>query len=93
MGYANPAQLTAGIHTRQYSRAFVIGDENNRVVFVSIDAAMMDQIVKTEVGKRVYWQNGFISPPFCLFVSFLIGKLQKGKYFFFFAADFHSTRQ
>lgn len=49
MGYANPAQLTAGIHTRQYSRAFVINDGNNPVVFVSVDCAMLDQIVKTEV--------------------------------------------
>lgn len=49
MGYANPAQLTSGIHTRQYARAFIVGDENERVVFVSVDCAMIDQIVKTEV--------------------------------------------
>ena len=49
MGYANPAQLSAGIHTRQYSRAFIIDDGAKRVVFVSVDCALMDQVIKTEV--------------------------------------------
>ena len=52
MGYANPAQLTSGIHTRQYSRAFVIDDGTKRVVFASIDCALLDQIVKTEVIRK-----------------------------------------
>ncbi len=52
MGYANPAQLTSGIHTRQYSRAFVIDDGTKRVVFASVDCAMLDQIVKTEVRTK-----------------------------------------
>ena len=49
MGYANPAQLSAGIHTRQYSRAFIVDDGAKRVVFVSVDCALMDQVIKTEV--------------------------------------------
>ena len=49
MGYANPAQVTAGIHTRQFSRAFVIDDGSTRVVFVNVDCGMIDQIIKTEV--------------------------------------------
>ncbi|XP_057378425.1 uncharacterized protein LOC130700406 [Daphnia carinata] len=53
MGYAQPAQKSAGIHTRQYSRAFVIDDEINRVAFVSVDCALMDQVIKTEVVKRL----------------------------------------
>lgn len=52
MGYASPAPKNAGVHTRLYSRAFVIDDEINRVVFVSVDCGMLDQIVKTEVWKR-----------------------------------------
>lgn len=52
MGYANPSQLSAGIHTRQYSRAFVIDDGINRVVFVSVDCALMDQVIKTQVRKH-----------------------------------------
>lgn len=57
MGYANPAQLSAGIHTRQFSRAFVIDDGTSRVVFVSVDAAMIDQIVKTEVRSLISNKN------------------------------------
>jgi neutral ceramidase len=49
MGYASPTPLTSGIHTRLYSRAFVIDDTINRVVFVSVDVCMIDQSVKTEV--------------------------------------------
>lgn len=51
MGYASPSPKTAGIHTRQYSRAFVVDDGVKHVVFVSVDCAMIDQIVKTEVCK------------------------------------------
>jgi neutral ceramidase len=49
MGYANPAQFSAGIHLRQFSRAFIIEDESTRVVFVNVDCGMIDQIIKTEV--------------------------------------------
>lgn len=49
MGYASPTPLTSGIHTRLYSRAFVIDDTIKRVVFVSVDVCMIDQSVKTEV--------------------------------------------
>jgi neutral ceramidase len=41
--------LSAGIHTRQYSRAFIVDDGAKRVVFVSVDCALMDQVIKTEV--------------------------------------------
>lgn len=50
MGYANPAQVSAGIHMRQFSRAFIIDDGQKRVVFVNVDCGMIDQIVKTEVS-------------------------------------------
>ncbi|XP_046453897.1 neutral ceramidase-like [Daphnia pulex] len=53
MGYANPAQLSAGIHTRQYSRAFIVDDGSQRVVFISVDCALMDQVIKTEVSRRL----------------------------------------
>ena len=49
MGYANPAQISAGIHLRQFSRAFVIDDGSAHVVFVNVDCGMIDQIIKTEV--------------------------------------------
>jgi neutral ceramidase len=49
MGYAHPDQVSAGVHMRQFSRAFIIEDESTRVVFVSVDFGMIDQINKTEV--------------------------------------------
>ena len=44
MGYAAPGQVTAGIHMRQFARAFIIEDNSNRIVFVNVD-----QIIKLEV--------------------------------------------
>jgi len=51
MGYAKQGQNTKGIHTRLFSRAFIIEDveSGTRVVFVSVDEAMMGQLVKLEV--------------------------------------------
>jgi neutral ceramidase len=48
-GFAVSSQTTAGIHTRLRSRAFVIGDGTNRVVFVSTDLGMLFQMVKVKV--------------------------------------------
>ncbi|XP_078658590.1 neutral ceramidase B-like isoform X2 [Branchiostoma floridae x Branchiostoma belcheri] len=55
MGYANPAQQTSGIHFRQFSRAFIVSDPQNttRTVFVSVDCAMVSQILKIEVVKKL----------------------------------------
>lgn len=52
MGYAHPEQITAGIHTRQFSRTFIIDDEVTRVVFVTSDCGMIDQVIKFEVILR-----------------------------------------
>ena len=49
MGYAHPEQLTAGIHTRQYARTFIIDDGTTRVVFVTAECGMIDQVIKLEV--------------------------------------------
>ncbi|XP_064615705.1 uncharacterized protein LOC135479730 [Liolophura sinensis] len=55
MGYANPGQTARGIHFRQYSRAFIIGDSDNktRVVFISVDTGMVSQLIKLEVISRL----------------------------------------
>ena len=37
MGYSNISQKTRGIHTRLYSRAFIIADSEKRVVYVSAE--------------------------------------------------------
>lgn len=49
MGYAKIRQKGHGIHLRQFSRAFIIQDGSNRVVFVSVDAGMISDSVKSNV--------------------------------------------
>ncbi|XP_057681733.1 neutral ceramidase isoform X2 [Corythoichthys intestinalis] len=49
MGYANPQQTAAGIHTRLFSRAFIVDDGRRRVVFVSVDVGMISQRLRLEV--------------------------------------------
>lgn len=60
MGYANPAQITHGIHLRQYSRAFIISDPQNtsRIVFVNTDSCMQSQGLKLEIIKRLKSKYG-----------------------------------
>ena len=60
MGYAHPEQIAAGLHTRLYSRAYVIADATmkNRVAFVSFDGGMASQLLKLEVVKRLREKHG-----------------------------------
>lgn len=51
MGYAQMNQKGHGIHLRQFSRAFIIDDNQKRVVFVSVDGAMISHPVKRDVSK------------------------------------------
>ncbi|CAH1793813.1 unnamed protein product, partial [Owenia fusiformis] len=55
MGYANPSQTTEGIHTRLFSRAFIVADKQakNRVVFVSVDCGMVSRTMKMGVIKAL----------------------------------------
>merc|ERR1711872_484725 len=55
MGYAKQGQNTQGIHTRLFSRAFIIEDveSGTRIVFVSVDEAMMGQLVKMGVIEKL----------------------------------------
>jgi neutral ceramidase len=54
MGYAMLDQTTAGIHTRLYARAFVIGSPGGkRVVFVSADLLAVFQGVQQQVIERL----------------------------------------
>ena len=59
MGYANPAQVSAGIHLRQYSRAFIFAESatSKRVVFVNLDTCMATQIIKLEVREELINKN------------------------------------
>ncbi|CAG0892813.1 unnamed protein product [Darwinula stevensoni] len=61
MGYANPSQTGAGIHTRQFSRAYIICDDPGEcLVFVIADIGMMDTAVKTQVVRRLQEEFGGI---------------------------------
>ncbi|GAA0794250.1 neutral/alkaline ceramidase [Spirilliplanes yamanashiensis] len=53
LGYADPAQTTAGIHTRQWSRAFAIAAGPAKVALVSTDLDFVSQSVHTEVVRRL----------------------------------------
>lgn len=58
MGYANPSQTAAGIHTRLFSRAFIVDDGIKRVVFVSADIGMVSQRLRLEVLKALQQRYG-----------------------------------
>ncbi|XP_046709278.1 neutral ceramidase [Silurus meridionalis] len=58
MGYANPDQTAGGIHTRLFSRAFIVDDGNKRVVFVSVDMGMVSQRLRLEVLKALEEKYG-----------------------------------
>jgi len=60
MGYANPDQKSAGVHTRQWSRAYVVADPNTdkRVVFVSVDAGALFQSVFQGVINKLNQKYG-----------------------------------
>lgn len=64
MGYAQLEQTGHGIHLRQFSRAFVLEDDSGgttqRLVFVSVDAAMMGHGVRKEVIKRLQKRYGVL---------------------------------
>ncbi|KAM8729237.1 neutral ceramidase [Acanthopagrus schlegelii] len=58
MGYANPQQTAAGIHTRLYSRAFIIDDGRRRVLFVTADVGMISQRLRLEVLQALQVKYG-----------------------------------
>ncbi|XP_043912351.1 neutral ceramidase [Protopterus annectens] len=55
MGYASPDQSAGGIHTRLYSRAFIIvePESGKRAVFVSSDIGMVSQRLRLEVMQEL----------------------------------------
>ncbi|CAG0885332.1 unnamed protein product [Cyprideis torosa] len=60
MGYAKAEQVNHGIHTRLFSRAFIICDEVNCIVFVTADIGMLDTAVKIKVIERLEAEFGGI---------------------------------
>lgn len=61
MGYSSTDQKTGGIHTRQWSRAFIIEDAatGKRLVYVNTDLGMIFQAVQqkcvAQVGEEIPW--------------------------------------
>lgn len=60
MGYAQPQQLDQGIHSRLWSRAFIIAspDTGKHIVFVSADIGMVFQSIKQGVIKELHDRYG-----------------------------------
>ncbi|CAK6983558.1 neutral ceramidase, partial [Scomber scombrus] len=58
MGYANPSQTAAGIHTRLFSRAFIVDDGRQRVVFITADVGMISQRLRLEVLQALQVKYG-----------------------------------
>ncbi|XP_008313183.1 neutral ceramidase isoform X1 [Cynoglossus semilaevis] len=58
MGYAHPQQKAAGIHTRLYSRAFIVDDGRKRLVFVTADVGMISQRLRLEVLQALQVKFG-----------------------------------
>ena len=52
MGYGKMGQKGKGIHLRQFSRAFIFDDGKNRMVFISVDCAMIGHGLRREVSGR-----------------------------------------
>jgi neutral ceramidase len=53
MGFAESDQKTEGIYMRLWSRAYIVGDLEKRVVFVSADLGMIFQSVKQGVVNKI----------------------------------------
>lgn len=62
MGYARVDQKTAGIHTRLWSRAFVVSSPCNskRTVLVTADLGIVTQAIKQKVTERLQQRFGGI---------------------------------
>ncbi|XP_073684665.1 neutral ceramidase [Garra rufa] len=58
MGYANTMQTARGIHTRLFSRAFIVDDGSKRVVFVTADIGMVSQRLRLEVLQALKAKYG-----------------------------------
>ncbi len=52
-GYAVSEQKTSGIQLRLRSRAYIVGDQSKRVIFVNVDTWALCQSIKQEITRRV----------------------------------------
>uniref|UniRef100_A0A673FVV1 Neutral ceramidase n=1 Tax=Sinocyclocheilus rhinocerous TaxID=307959 RepID=A0A673FVV1_9TELE len=59
-GYANTEQTVRGIHTRLFSRAFIVDDGSKRVVFITADIGMVSQRLRLEVAHTLFWVSSSV---------------------------------
>ncbi|KAF5307298.1 hypothetical protein FQR65_LT07014 [Abscondita terminalis] len=58
LGYGSPFQKGTGIHLRQYARAFIIKKHLQKIVFVSIDTAMIGYGLRKQVLNSLQKKYG-----------------------------------
>ncbi|CAL5406390.1 unnamed protein product [Camellia sinensis] len=59
MGYANSDKTALGVHFRLRAWAFIVAEpQENRVVFVNLDACMASQLVTIKVLERLKTRYG-----------------------------------
>jgi hypothetical protein len=51
MGYAKLGQEANGIHFRLFARSFILGDKDNRIAYVNLDAGQVSHFVKSRAVK------------------------------------------
>ena len=61
MGFADDTQVAEGLQMRLRSRAYIVGDATNRVVFVNSDLWAVTQAVKQKVMEKIK-NNAALSP-------------------------------
>jgi neutral ceramidase len=60
MGYAEPSQRGQGIHTRQFSRAFIIQDNTGRrVVYASVEIQGISHAMRRDVKILIFYLLNF----------------------------------
>lgn len=54
-------QRGEGIHLRQFARTFIVQDEisNERIVFVSVDSAMIGHSIKRDVNLHAIFSSNY----------------------------------
>jgi neutral ceramidase len=58
MGYASPLPVASGLHQRLWSRAFIIADEDSRVVHVTTDECFIPQSITLAVSDKLEAKYG-----------------------------------
>jgi neutral ceramidase len=58
LGYAQMTQVASGIHTRLWSRSFVVENNSSMIVFSVLDLAFITHAIKQEIIQRLAVERG-----------------------------------